>query len=79
MAERLHFHHGLLHQHSQVLDFVQSDHGALADQLRRCAGPHNRRESLRHVLLVGLAFLHKHLVTTALLLVLLAAASSLAA
>jgi len=79
VPERLHFHHGLLHQHSQVLDFVESDHGALADQLRRCATPLNRRDGLRHEMLEILAFVQRHLVTSALLVVLLAAASSLAA
>lgn len=73
------FHHGLLHQRSQVFDFVESDHGALADQFHRCAHRLNRRDSLRHTLIETLAFLRRHLVTAALLLVLLAAASSLAA
>lgn len=79
MADRLHLHRGLLYQHSRTFDFVESDHGALADQLRRCSEPHNRRDGLRHALLEALTFLHRHLVTAVLLLVLLAAVSSLAA
>ncbi len=77
--ERLHY--GLLGQgpRAALPDFVESDHGALADQLRRCNAPRNRRDRVRHAALDTLAFLRRHLVTTVLLLLLLAVASSLAA
>ncbi len=78
MADRLYLHHGLLYQHALPSDLVESDHGALADQLQRCSTRRNRRDGWRHALLEGWAFLQRHLVTAVVLLVLLAAAFSLA-
>jgi hypothetical protein len=78
MGDRLHLHEGLLYQHRRTFDFVESDHGALADQLRRCRDGRNRRDGFRRALVDTLAFLRRHLISVAVLLIVLAAVSSLA-
>lgn len=64
--------------HLDAQDLVDTDHGALADQMGRCAHGENRRFHSRQRRASLLQFLRSHFVTFAVLCALLVVATALA-